>query len=326
MPRSRRWKPSRLAEVLSAVGIPCQHEGYTKKITKHWKIVSDASIRPSMHGDLCFELVSPILHAEAGMDEVRKVMELAGSWLGVEANKSTGFHVHVDGSNLSVEHIRKIASCFIKYESALDAIVGHHTREGTNNLYAKSNRGAFGTLSCRQSMERIFACRKLRNVIETVNPGMERRYKLNLTPLLRQSPTLEFRHHRGTISPDRACAWVRVLLHFVHNACAKPRPRWFPDHGPMCTRATELAHFFGEEIHDEALRDYYIGDDTGVGGSGSAASKRAKRWGACSVADEKRKDVAARAHDAKPWVCVCRKRFATSRQLFQHQRAKGHVS
>mmetsp|Transcript_11809 Transcript_11809/g.23807 ORF Transcript_11809/g.23807 Transcript_11809/m.23807 type:complete len:95 (-) Transcript_11809:256-540(-) len=94
----------------------------------------------------------------------------------------------------------------------------------------------------------------------------------------------------------------------------------------MCTRATELAHFFGEEIHDEALRDYYIGDDTGVGGSGSAASKRAKRWGACSVADEKRKDVAARAHDAKPWVCVCRKRFATSRQLFQHQRAKGHVS
>ena len=51
---------------------------------KHWKIVTDASVRGRNHHDLCLELVSPILQGSEGLDQLRVLMEHVRLHGGVE--------------------------------------------------------------------------------------------------------------------------------------------------------------------------------------------------------------------------------------------------
>jgi len=72
--------------------------GNTVRDTKgrYWKIVSDASIRPTMYGD-GIEVVSPILSYD-DIELVQSVLR-ALRMKGAIANDSCGIHVHVDGAN-----------------------------------------------------------------------------------------------------------------------------------------------------------------------------------------------------------------------------------
>ena len=47
---------------LTGVGIEVREEGYNHETRRHWKIVSDASVRGG------FELVSPVLQGDAGLN------------------------------------------------------------------------------------------------------------------------------------------------------------------------------------------------------------------------------------------------------------------
>lgn len=58
-----------LRNKLVAAGINCEVAGYTHATTRYWKIVTDGSLS----GTNTFELVSPILRGEQGLDEVMKV-------------------------------------------------------------------------------------------------------------------------------------------------------------------------------------------------------------------------------------------------------------
>ena len=54
---------------LRAISISVQNEDYNHNTRGHWKLVSDSSV----HGG--FEVVSPVLHGEAGLEEARMTQE-----------------------------------------------------------------------------------------------------------------------------------------------------------------------------------------------------------------------------------------------------------
>ena len=58
-----------LARELREAGIAVAVEGYNHNTRDHWKLVTDRSLR----GNDTFELVSPILEGEAGLQELQKV-------------------------------------------------------------------------------------------------------------------------------------------------------------------------------------------------------------------------------------------------------------
>ena len=92
---------------LTGVGIAVREEGYNHETRRHWKIVSDSSVRGG------FEVVSPVLQGEAGLDEVRKATTALDD-MGATANRSCGYHVHLDAEGLTASDIRAIVAAKIQ--------------------------------------------------------------------------------------------------------------------------------------------------------------------------------------------------------------------
>ena len=83
---------------LRSAGIQAEYEGYTHRTTPHWKIVSD--------GSCGYELVSPILEGEAGVEELQKAataLEAAGA----QVDRRCGLHVHFDARQMNLKAIKK---------------------------------------------------------------------------------------------------------------------------------------------------------------------------------------------------------------------------
>ena len=74
---------------LAAVDIEAHDAGYTHMTTRDWKIVSDASVHRG------FELVSPVLEGEEGLETLRTAAQALAD-AGATANRSCGLHVHID--------------------------------------------------------------------------------------------------------------------------------------------------------------------------------------------------------------------------------------
>lgn len=219
-----------MAKSLSELGPQgVTYEGYTHATHDHWKIVTDSSIHPSHSGqDLCFELVSPILVGEAGLGQLRNIMDNIRR-MGIDTNRSCGFHVHVDaeedhaGSLSTLPDLKRIAQAFVAMENAFDLIVASgkkrkNGRQTNRNRFCQSNRMNFGQMSNRQRWNTIAAAPSKRRLVELVSPDRYR--KINLTNIDKHDrpSTVEFRHHGGVQDLKEAEAWVRLVLAFSENA------------------------------------------------------------------------------------------------------------
>ena len=124
----------RLARELRAAGISVQVEGYNHTDhADHWKLVTDSSL----HGNNTFELVSPILHGEAGIDELEKVcwvLELCD----VKVNDTCGLHIHMDAHDFTMDTWRNLAVTYKRLEPVIDAFMPSSRR---NNRYCKGLSG-----------------------------------------------------------------------------------------------------------------------------------------------------------------------------------------
>ena len=233
--------PSTVARKLTDAGIPCVVEGYNHQVRAHWKVVSDGSVQNN-EGDSrnCYELVSPILSGEDGLRQLRIVMETL-TRMGAKVNRTCGLHVHVGAGDLSIEHFRRVARCFVVYEDFFDAIMPA-SRRASSNMYVRSNRhsmsqtgrpyqdnyveGSYDAKAARIALRKIDACDTIDEIIAAVNPGANRNlardgsaryHKLNMTAFW-QHGTIEFRQHSGTVDADKAVNWVKLLLAFVDNS------------------------------------------------------------------------------------------------------------
>jgi Putative amidoligase enzyme len=221
-----------VARELTKLGIQTVFVGYSHETTDAWKVVTDASLS-ALPLDLCFELVSPILIGEAGLEAIRLMLESVRK-IGISINSTCGFHVHVDAEHRqgpeatplsSLAGLKRVVQCFLALENAFDSLVSRDTsqtatrRRANLHEYCKSNSLALGPLSNKQRWSKIEESRSLKHLVNLVNPNLDRYRKLNLTNLVHHSRarTCEFRQHGGVAELLAAEALGQIDFAILHQ-------------------------------------------------------------------------------------------------------------
>lgn len=184
---------------LTRKGIEVKSEGYNHSIRPHWKIVYDASIR----ADKGFEIVSPPLKGENGINQVRIVAETIEE-LGGQVNRSCGLHIHHDVNDFTLDHFKNIYSLYHRFENTIDEIMPV-SRRGNNNTFCKSIQGKMEELKDANSLEEI------RRIFQS------RYYKLNVQSFWRHG-TIEFRQHSGTVNAEKIINWILLTQLMVERS------------------------------------------------------------------------------------------------------------
>lgn len=152
-----------------------------------------------------WELVSPILSGNDGLQEVAKMIaaiKALGGWM----EGSCGFHVHVDANDFSPTNIISAVKKYEQNEMRLDKYVSE-SRRYNNNEYCHST-----TKLLRELREEI-KCSSL----EYVNwDYVNRYYKLNVAAFAKHG-TLEFRHHEGSLDITKITNWIKFCVRFMED-------------------------------------------------------------------------------------------------------------
>jgi hypothetical protein len=185
---------------IEAAGIGINIEGYNHQLRSDWKIVTDASVNNG------FEVVSPILSGNDGLNQVRKVARALIS-VGARVDKRCGFHVHVDARDLSGADLAHCVRRYAAHENQIDTFMPN-SRRGTLNSYCRSMTPVVDVL------EGTIPSASARAVAGRVH---DRFYKLNLCAYLRHS-TIEFRQHSGTVDARKMVNWIIFCVTFVEDS------------------------------------------------------------------------------------------------------------
>lgn len=189
---------------LTAIGVEVRDEGYNHTTRGYWKLVPDGSVHNG------FEVVSPVLEGEAGLETLRAVATALDD-MGATADRRCGLHVHIDAAGLTTEQIRTIVTRYAAFEDEIDAFMPA-SRRGNANSYC----GSVKEVAMR---ERFLAAR---SITELANAQPSRYFKVNLKSH-QPHGTVEFRQHSGTVNAAKVCNWVRFLQNFVELA-VNPAP------------------------------------------------------------------------------------------------------
>ncbi|WP_187261296.1 amidoligase family protein [Pontibacter beigongshangensis] len=195
----------RLKAELERQGIEVAIEGYNHITRGHWKIVTDASIT----GANGFELVSPVLEGEAGLEQVKKACA-ALKRCNALINKSCGMHVHFGARNFSLTQWKNLYKNYINYEGLIDSFMPV-SRRNNHNIYCRSMTNRFSTES--EAYAAIDSCSTVEQIAQKVT-RRDRYYKLNAESFFRHG-TVEFRQHSGTIEADKVTSWITFLSNLV---------------------------------------------------------------------------------------------------------------
>lgn len=194
-----------VVDALNRAGIRAVMGEYTTRAEQHgcWVVKTDTSIS----GWNSFELVSPPLSGQAGLDEIRKACEVLNG-LGAKVNRSCGLHVHHDAREFTVKHFRNLVKLYYRLEPLLDRAMPMSRRDSYNR-YCKSMRRLPSYM-----LERLS---QAKNVSQIRNLFHDRYMKLNLASWWERG-TVEFRHHSGTTDPEKIVNWVVFTQLIVNRA------------------------------------------------------------------------------------------------------------
>jgi len=184
---------SAIATALQAEGINAVVEGYNHLTQRYWKVITDSSCG--------WEIVSPILSGEHGLNELKKVCEVL-TRIGCRVDMNCGLHVHIGADALGVAKVRSVVKRWLFNESNLDSIQPL-SRRGRSNTYCKPLSDTIRT----HLIDNCFTIEDLANIQST------RYSKLNLQSY-RTHRTIEFRHHSGSTDSEKITNWVKFLLDF----------------------------------------------------------------------------------------------------------------
>lgn len=189
-----------LRNALVAAGIACESEFYNHTTRRYWKIVSDGSLS----GRDTFELVSPILSGESGIEEMKTVCRVLGE-CGAKVNKSCGTHVHINASNINLRTWKRVYINYARLESTIDDFMPN-SRKGNTNIYCQG----FKNLSNFEN--KIESCTSLQQIERIFG---SRYFKINPKSYARHN-TIEFRQHGGTVEFEKISNWVRFLGNLIN--------------------------------------------------------------------------------------------------------------
>lgn len=198
-------------KVLNAMrdaGLECNYEGYTHQTRASWKLVTDGSIV----GGEGYELVSPILQGDSGVENLRKAVK---ALIAAEAslNKSCGLHVHVGARDLSTEEIYTIVRRYGYNESKLDAIMPV-SRRANNNIYCRSVASYANGFGLMNIPTTEYLC--------NTTFRYERYFKVNVQSYMRHG-TVEFRQHSASVNASKIANWAMFCVNFVETTVAGVR-------------------------------------------------------------------------------------------------------
>jgi Putative amidoligase enzyme. len=193
---------------IQAIGLRAEHDSRTDRGT-HWKVLPDDYL--VRNG---FEIVSPILIGENGLNQVRRVVNALEA-IGARVNTACDFHVHFDIGDLDVHAMRSIVARYALFETEIDAFMPLSRRRDNN-------------ADCL-SMHGIASSQRLKDastIIELTEAQEGRYFKVNLQSYSYHG-TIEFRQHPGTVSAEKAINWIKFLAAFIDEsarlAAEKPR-------------------------------------------------------------------------------------------------------
>ncbi|OIN55626.1 amidoligase family protein [Arsenicibacter rosenii] len=191
-----------LAEALRQAGITVAVEGYNHTTRRHWKLVTDGSLS----GNNTFELVSPILEGQAGIDELQivcRVLKQKNAYI----NRTCGLHIHFDAVNLELAQVKNLIVNYARFESIIDSFMPN-SRRGNTNYFCKSVQGLADQVDQARTMNGLISLQRTRY------------QKINLQSYVRHQ-TIEFRQHSGTIEFEKIANWVLFLHNLVEFSRTK---------------------------------------------------------------------------------------------------------
>jgi hypothetical protein len=189
-----------LADKLNLAGIDCRIEGYGHENRPHWKIVSDASI----YGTNSFELVSPPMTGEQGIEKLKTVCRVLNE-CNAKVNKTCGMHIHFDASQLTLQTWKNIFINYNRLETTIDGFMPV-SRKRDNNTYCKG----FGNFTnFEQKIEQAMTLTDISYIF-----GQNRYFKVNPQSYARHK-TIEFRQHGGTVDFEKISNWIFFLDNLV---------------------------------------------------------------------------------------------------------------
>lgn len=185
---------------LEAAGINCYTANRSTNNHGYWKITGDGSIQ----GNNSFELVSPILQGEAGLNELMKVCKVLNQ-CGARVNQSCGTHIHINARNFTLDQWKRIYINYARLEHIIDGWMATSRRRNANR-YCKG----FSQIRSFESM--VNTATSLSAIASIMNN--DRYWKVN-PKSYNVHNTVEFRQHAGTTNYVKIASWIRFLSNLV---------------------------------------------------------------------------------------------------------------
>ena len=189
------------AAALRAAGVDARTENYNHPTRDYWKLITDASVSGTG-----LELVSPILCGEEGFAQVKLVMDTLTA-AGGRVDRSCGMHVHHDAAGLSGDDIANIVEVYVANQDAIDRLV------------APSRRGQSQWAS-RLSSREVQALAQSFRTTGTTTREVSRYRSINTASYVAHG-TIEIRQHQGSLSADKAVAWIKFGQALIRAAVAR---------------------------------------------------------------------------------------------------------
>lgn len=170
---------------------PTPHEEY-------WSLTDDGSLRNNG-----IEYVSKPLFGKDIIKALDNLTEiLPGS--GYTISERCGFHVHIDVSEMTTSQLLSFCCGYALIESAIYNYVGNDRRE---NIYCLPLSATGNIIPFLNSIKYGRNNTEIRTSIEQTC-----KYSgFNILPVLYQG-SVEFRHHRGTISKEAIIRWINIIM------------------------------------------------------------------------------------------------------------------
>lgn len=249
---------NQVAQALRAAGINAEVQAYNHNTQRCWKVITDGSIQ----GANGFEVVSPVLQGEAGLEEVRVAMNALQA-AGAKVNKSCGFHVHFGANDMGLQQFKNLFKNWVRNEDIFDAMMPESRRDSIN-LYCKSVLCRFSGANRTERINNAFAAIDSATTLDELYTNVtsrDRYFKLNLLSFWRHG-TIEVRHHSGTVEADKVCNWVLFMGTWMEQAIAT-NPKKQAERAFTARRewATEFEYRFGYrlfyKLNQPALTKFY---------------------------------------------------------------------
>lgn len=192
----------KIVRAIRSFGYKAKGSNYTGRDYDHWQIKPDGSVQP--YGK-SLEVVAPTLPGtEESFEQVRKVVAYLTA-NGYDVNRSCGYHVHINGADLTPAEQAAVAYRYHLCRNDINAVLPPSRHNGN---YCE----ALGTHAFDKVKEAV------NGTSHRWGHG-ERRVAVNLEHATADlsSRRIEFRQHSGTLNIGKILGWYRLLCEFVNE-------------------------------------------------------------------------------------------------------------